>query len=283
MSRLSSINLGMCVLFAACEMPAEQPQPNAQSAQFSTQSDASADPARARGSIDHGELPLGSTLHTAMSRDASLHIAHFTLAQPAQVELRIQTSAGTPMADSVLSLFAEQGRPKLLARGAAAVRMELSAGSYRIEVRGLSRASYGEFQLSSLCVGTGCPAPVTECLFGEQFPDIRTNPDLELSADEWITSVDQLADDIEQQQLVLAVQQSSHTDVTTPEEALERVDQNEVRRIWLRHPATDRAFVVYEYGAGDNSYGAFFAQAQVDVAASIHDGDLLDCEVTRDP
>jgi hypothetical protein len=276
MSRLFSVRWGACVLFAACEMQSARP-PDLESPSDSVQSFQSF--AR-RGSIDHGDLPIGSTLNTAMSRAASLHVAHFTLERPAEIELRTQTAQGTPIADSFLSLFAEQARPRLLARGSSAVRLQLAAGRYRIEVRGLTRASYGEFQLSSVCTGDGCPAPVTACLFGEQFPDIRTNSELALSADEWITSVDQLADATERQQLVVAVRQSSHTDVATPEEALERVDQNEVRRIWIHHPATSRSFVVYEYGAGDNSYGAFFFQEQTEVVASIHDGDLLECLVT---
>lgn len=41
--------------------------------------------------------------------------------------------------------------------------------------------------------------------------------------------------------------------------------------------ASERWFVVYEYGAGDNSYGAFFEQQGTTVLASIHDGDLLIC------
>lgn len=116
------------------------------------------------------------------------------------------------------------------------------------------------------------------CLFGEVFSDIRTSDALLITSETWITSVDALTD-VEAQQLLVAVQQSSHTDVTTAAEALERVDQQEVRRMNFYEPASERWFVVYEYGVGDNSYGAFFDQQGVDVLASIHDGDLLSCSV----
>lgn len=116
------------------------------------------------------------------------------------------------------------------------------------------------------------------CLFGEVFSDIRTNDALLITSEIWIQSADMLAD-LEAQQLLIAVQQSSHTDVTTASEALERVDQAEVRRMDFYELASERWFVVYEYGAGDNSYGAFFEQQGTAVLASIHDGDLLNCSV----
>jgi hypothetical protein len=278
MSRFSSISAGVCVLLAACEMPATEHELMAPPVQLATLSEP--DITR-HARIDHGDLPVGGTLNAVMSKNASLHIVHFSLTQPAQIELRIQKTSGAEMAGAALALFPDRRHARSIARGSSTLRVQLGAGSYRVEVRGLSRASYGEFQLTSSCSGAGCPAPGTGCLFGEQFADIRSNPQLELSPDEWITSADQLADAVEEQQLVLAVQQSSHTDVMTPEEALERVDQNEVRRIWIRHATSDRAFVAYEYGAGDNSYGAFFEQQSLEVAASIHDGDLLDCAVTE--
>jgi hypothetical protein len=123
------------------------------------------------------------------------------------------------------------------------------------------------------------PVSTSDCLFGEVFSDIRSNPALELTSETWIDTVDQLAE-LDGEQVLIAVQQSSHTDVTTPAEALERVDQQEVRRIEFYELASGREFVVYEYGVGDNSYGAFFEREGVEVVASIHDGDLLDCSVS---
>jgi hypothetical protein len=132
---------------------------------------------------------------------------------------------------------------------------------------------------------TACPdagaGEVQSCLFGEVFSDIRTSPVLTLDSERWIRSVEEL-DPLVAEQLLIAVQQSSHSDVVTPAEALERVDQQEVRQIAFRDSASERAFVVYEYGVGDNSYGAYFASDSSEVLASIHDGDILDCSVLND-
>jgi hypothetical protein len=122
------------------------------------------------------------------------------------------------------------------------------------------------------------PAGDAACLFGEVFSDIRTNDALLITSERWIDSVDGLTD-LEAEQLVISVQQSSHTDVTTAAQALERVDERRVRRMDFYELASERWFVVYEYGAGDNSYGAIFEQEGTGVVASIHDGDLLDCTV----
>jgi hypothetical protein len=127
------------------------------------------------------------------------------------------------------------------------------------------------------------PVPVGDCLFGEQFSDIRSNPALVLESETWLRSVSALGGELAQAQLVLAVQQSSHTDVTSAEEALARLDQQEVRRIELRESAGARRFTVYEYGVGDNSYGAFFAAGTTTLVAAIHDGDLLNCGVAALP
>jgi hypothetical protein len=134
-------------------------------------------------------------------------------------------------------------------------------------------------ELEPPCDQADCGGPTPECLFGETFYDLHQSPYLSLSADEWIRADAELTDPDEREQLVLAVRQSTHTDVTTVSEALERVDEGEVRRIWLTPQSGQRRYVVYEYGAGDNSYGAFFAAGDPTVLASIHDGDILDCRV----
>jgi hypothetical protein len=142
----------------------------------------------------------------------------------------------------------------------------------------------GELESRETCTDPEPEEPGVDpnaCLFGEVFSDIRTNAALLITSETWIQSVDTLSD-LEAQQLLVAVQQSSHTDVTTASEALERVDQAEVRRMDFYELASERWFVVYEYGAGDNSYGAFFDQQGTTVLASIHDGDLLNCSVVAE-
>ena len=129
----------------------------------------------------------------------------------------------------------------------------------------------------ALCPDAG-PAAPNVCLFGEVFSDLRTSAALVIDSEQWIRAVDDL-DATAAEQLLRAVQQSSHSDVLTAAEALGRVDQEEVRVIAFHELATGRAFDVYEYGVGDNSYGAYFERDSTVVRASIHDGDILDCSV----
>jgi hypothetical protein len=81
--------------------------------------------------------------------------------------------------------------------------------------------------------------------------------------------------------LVRAVHESSWTDVMTATDALAAVDQEEMNVTWFAEPAGRRTFVAFEYGAGDNSYGAFFEKRSGERAAAIHDGDLYECSVQR--
>jgi hypothetical protein len=82
---------------------------------------------------------------------------------------------------------------------------------------------------------------------------------------------------LERAQIVAAVQESAHTDVTTVEEAFSRVDGHEINQIVLRGEGTNQFYLEVEYGAGDNSYGAIFYWGTSYKAAAIHDGDQEEC------
>jgi DNA uptake protein ComE-like DNA-binding protein len=82
---------------------------------------------------------------------------------------------------------------------------------------------------------------------------------------------------LERAQIVAAVQESSHTDVTTVEEAFDRVDGHEINRIVRRDAWTNQFYLKVEYGAGDNSYGAIFYWGTAHKAAAIHDGFEEEC------
>jgi hypothetical protein len=83
-------------------------------------------------------------------------------------------------------------------------------------------------------------------------------------------------------QLLSAVQ-VTYTQAHDVASALSAVDQGEVNRTLLKELATGRLFVAYEYGAGDNSYGAVFEGASTERAVEIHDGDLYECKVFGKP
>jgi hypothetical protein len=233
--------------------------------------------------VDHGALAFGAPIALTLDRSTPAHVFHFTLSAAAGIDLRTLAAGTGGAVDTVLSLYREpvshalavnddDGRSRFshLARS-------LPAGSYRVVVQGFKRSSEGSFQLAASCQGAGCPTSARPCLFGDTFYELRTTGLLSVLDEHWIRALSEITSELEGQQLVLAVQQSAHTDVTTPAEALAAVDQNEVRRMRLRDAPSGRQYDVFEYGAGDNSYGAIFRADSLVKAVSIHDGDLLEC------
>jgi hypothetical protein len=145
--------------------------------------------------------------------------------------------------------------------------------------------SYEEFVLEHL------PACVFElrgevydrtCVFGSVYRDLRRDSEVHIVATRVIDSVDGLTS-LERDQIVLAVQASSHTDVMTAEEALERVDQNEINQVEVWDSTGRRSFTAYEYGVGDNSYGRIFAFGTSETAAKIGDTEIRECAAMHGP
>lgn len=121
-----------------------------------------------------------------------------------------------------------------------------------------------------------------DCVFGDTFRDLRTSADIVSGRRRVLTSPDGLSA-IEREQVIGAVQSSAHTDVTTVEEAFERADQGEINQYELWDRTSARAYVVYEFGAGDTSVGAYFVHGTAERVAVIGDGDLEACSAGRGP
>jgi hypothetical protein len=246
--------------------------------------------------IEHGEIAWGVPQASALTTTERYHAWNFELSGDATVDMTTSYALlGQRRTDTVLYLYKEgaTGWGSYIARNddyadtlySQLVRA-LGAGRYRVLVKGYAATTKGKFKLSVNCTGAGCePAapPAATCLFGDTYGEIAGNAalvtnnanEITIANLSWLSAADQ-------QRLVLAVQQSSHTDVTTPEEALGRVDQGEVNVTWLSEPAARRSYIAFEYGAGDNSYGAIFDQTSGAMVTSIHDGDLLDCTVVAE-
>lgn len=82
---------------------------------------------------------------------------------------------------------------------------------------------------------------------------------------------------LDRAQIIRAVHESTHTDVTTIEEAFDAVDEGLINRFVLRDSYTNQFYVEVEYGAGENSYGAYLYWGTAEVAAAIHDGFPEEC------
>jgi len=82
---------------------------------------------------------------------------------------------------------------------------------------------------------------------------------------------------LDRAQIIRAVQESAHTDVTTIEEAFDRVDEGLINRDVRRDSYSNQFYVRVEYGAGENSYGAYLYWGTAEMAAAIHDGFPEEC------
>jgi hypothetical protein len=241
-----------------------------------------------RKPTDHGLIAFGTPAVSALTADARYHAWTFELSAGAHVELTTSYAVlGQRRTDTVLYLYKHgaTGWGSYIARNddyasttySQLVR-ELGAGSYRALVKGYSETTYGKFKLTAMCNGAGCFN--TSCAFGQTYGDIAGNPSLQIINHRVITPATlPTLNDTERQWLVDAVKQSSHTDVTTAEEALGRVDQQEMNVSYIAEPDAQRMFVAFEYGAGDNSYGAIFSRTDGSMVTNIHDGDLERCTV----
>jgi len=135
----------------------------------------------------------------------------------------------------------------------------------------------------------GCAAEATTarldaaCVFGARYGELWDQPGATVVL--WqrtLIGPDGLSA-LESEQIVRAVRETAYDDVASVDEAFDAVDAGEVHQTALWDASARRAFVAYEVGAGDNSFGAFFAAGTLDVVARITDGDLTDCVATWGP
>jgi hypothetical protein len=243
-----------------------------------------------RKPTDHGLIEFGVPATSVLTADEHFHTWTFDLSDTAKVDLTTSYAVlGQRRTDTVLYLYrqTDDSWGPYIARNddygsttySKLVR-ELPPGRYRALVKGHLESTVGKFKLTASCTGPGCEPG---CLFGSTYHEAFSAPPLTTINTQVITAanLDTLSASL-QDMLVRAVHESSHTDVTTASEALMRVDQEELNLTFFAEPAALRTFVAFEYGAGDNSYGAFFEKRSGERAAAIHDGDLYTCTAQRE-
>src|SRR5690606_12045651 len=96
----------------------------------------------------------------------------------------------------------------------------------------------------------------TSCVFGAVYRDVFRPGAIVVMSREVLTASSTLGA-LEIAQVLAAVDVSSY-EASTIEEAFDAVDGGEINRTELWDASARRAFTAYEYGAGDNSYGAIF-------------------------
>lgn len=154
----------------------------------------------------------------------------------------------------------------------------VGAGTYRVLVKGTEARDGGDFMIRLGCEGDGC-ADGPQCLFGDTYWQLRETKRGAIQAygRTELTIASQM-NDATKAQIIAAVRQSSY-EPNTIEEAFEAVDQNEINRDTYGDNLAGRNFKAFEYGAGDNSYGAIFEGSDPNPVAVIGDGDLYECKV----
>jgi hypothetical protein len=238
-------------------------------------------------------VAFGAPQDAVLQADERHHAWWFDLSGEAQVDMTTTyTLRGQRRTDTVLYFYKQLPNGNwgsYVARNDdygnttySQIKKTLGAGRYRVLVKGHNASTEGKFRLNVLCAGAGCqPAPPSDaCLFGTTYGELLENPNLGISQRVKITpaTLGQYGDRMKAL-IVRAVQQSSHTDVTTAEEALGRVDQDEINYNMVTDSTGRRTYIALEYGAGDNSYGAVFDYFSDELVTQIHDGDLYECNV----
>lgn len=247
-----------------------------------------------RTPTDHGPIGFGQSLAEELTAAHRYHAWTFELSGDATVSIETSYAVrGQRRTDTVLYLYREgpTGWGSYIARNDdhdgnvySEIVKTLGAGRYRILVKGYLTTTRGKFKVTVDCDGSGCSTPVqSQCLFGEQFGDLDGLDAVHVAARTVLTAASlPTLDAAARDRIVRALRESAHTDVTTAEEAFERVDGGEINSLALYEPAGQRSFVAIEYGAGDNSYGAIFDRVTGAMVAPIHDGFYEGCTVTNE-
>jgi hypothetical protein len=120
------------------------------------------------------------------------------------------------------------------------------------------------------------------CVFGPRWSTQDLEPAIREVYRRWFTDAAEYSD-LDARQLVRAVQLAGSSEVTTLADALGSVDSGEARKIVLWDASVRRTWVLWEFGRGDNSYGAWFAADDATAVARVADGDTYDCAAFYGP
>lgn len=242
-----------------------------------------------RTPTDLGAITPGQTVTASLASNARYLAWEFDVSGDATISLDTSRVPHAATVDTVLYLYkqgASGGWGSYVARNDDAagspfssIDRDVVAGRYRALVKGYTTSTYGSFRLTYGCTGAGCTAaPV--CAFGATFGDLDPSQ-FTIDGPHALTAASLLST-LEQAQIVRAMHASTHTDVTTAAQAFAAADQGEIDEYTITDLAAVRRFTAFEYGAGDNPYGAIFTRGTTDVASEIHDGDLMSCTVVAE-
>jgi len=242
-----------------------------------------------RSPIDHGALMFGRPERSELTAAQGFHAWTFELTGPASVT--VLTQRATPRSrevDTVLYLYRESatGWGRALTSNDdsmgtlfSAISRDLTAGRYRVLVKGYVRATRGGFGVLADCTGVGCaaiPAPAPACLFGDNFGALGESLRL-LSNPSTYTMPDMPP--VQAAQLVRAMNVSGHPEVTTAAQVFPLVTDGVVERIGIYDGPGARAFTAWRFVLGDHYFGAIFPDDRTELVAKIVDNANTECSV----
>ena len=154
-------------------------------------------------------------------------------------------------------------------------------GNYLAIVGTYDGSQSGNYRLRAVCDGGACiPGgndPLADtCVFGESYHALFGSEAVAVTSSREI-GITSAVTELERRQVLAAVA-TTYEEVTTYEEAVEIVDASVINQVHVWDASARRAFTAYEFGAGDNSYGAILDADGVGVRALIQDGDLYECD-----
>jgi hypothetical protein len=245
-----------------------------------------------RSTTDHGELVFGRAERASLTAAAGFHSWTFTLTGPASVTLLTQLA--TPSSrelDTVLYLYREtaSGWGRALTSNDdspgslfSAISRSLTAGHYRIIVKGYVRATRGAFGVLADCTGAGCSAatPAPACLFGADFSALSGNTRLLNYTTTHAVAAELSA--VQAAQLVAAMNAAGHAEITTADAAFALATAHTAERIELYDTLGGRAFTAWRFTLAAGSLGTIFAAGTTNVVSRITGSATSACAINLD-
>jgi len=245
----------------------------------------------ARSPTQLGTLTFGQAERSEITATQRYLAWDFTLSGESALTLRTDVAmSGGPEVDTVLSLYRQGARGYGSAVASnddglgtvfSSLSRTLSAGSYRVIVRGYASTTRGAFSITADCTGAGCGRARIECVFGDHFGDLAPRISNAVTSN-YTSPVGMLP--IHVQQVIEAMHTARHPEVTTVEQALALTATGSAPELGLsRSELYDtlggRAYTSWRFVLGDHFWGAIFDQGTTHVVSPIVDDVFEGCTV----
>lgn len=230
---------------------------------------------------DHGAIAFSSAQNSVLASSAQYHAWTFSLSNTASIHAATSRVPHDASVDTVLYLYKKQPSGtwgSYLARNDdeagrdpwSGLTKSLSAGEYRVLVKGYTASDTGHFALQVDCTGAGCAPAAPSCFFGGKATDIVGSETLLINSQQF-TAAGQGMVAVDQQRIELA------TGTTTEAAAFAAVDGGNIQLLRLYDLVGARSFTAVEYAQGGKLNGAIFAWNGTERVATIANTALTSC------